>query len=62
MHTETGTELIQCDASDEFRFHCRMDGGNKRARTEFLILNALISMEAAGGYSFDALTTPTLAV
>lgn len=60
--TRTTYELMKCDAADEFRFHCWMDDGNKRARTEFLILNAFISIEAAGGHSGDALTTPTLAV
>lgn len=55
-------ELNKCDASDQFRFHCWMDDGNKRARTEFLIPNVFISIEAAGSYSGDALTTPTLAV
>lgn len=64
MHRETRTEheLIKRDTSDEFCFQCWMGDGNKRARTEFLILNAFISIEAAGGYSGDALTTPTLAV
>lgn len=49
MHTETRTEheLIKCDTSDEFRFYCWMDDGNKRARTEFLILNAFISVDSA---------------